>query len=1007
MTPSLCLNMIVKNESHVIKDTLANLCNYFEFSYWVICDTGSTDGTQQIIRDFFGEKGISGELLEHEWRDFGHNRSLALAAAYDKTDYLLVFDADDRIVGDFKLPVDMTADSYDIKIGRDFTYKRTLIVNNRKKWCFKGVLHEYISCLEQSSASVDVAGNYYMESGRIGNRSSDPLKYLKDATILEKAYESEMDTCLKERYAFYCAQSYKDCGNFEKAIEWYKKVLTLNNWIQEKYYSSYMIGNLYKQLNNMEQATTYWLKTSEYDSERIEGIVDLCEYYRSIGSNLLVNLLYHKFKGYTKHPSNKLFVFNDKYNDILEYNNSICAYYVNDRRSGYECCKQILKNKVAPSNIISQTENNMNFYKDFVKSDTDVVVENTNIIQEHNIKNDEPFKFPLKIVNLERRLDRKQSTVEEFKKHRMLIDDRHFFKAVDGKQIKLTDKLYNIFKGNCFNYKPGTIGCALSHYYLWKQLAEEDIVDYYLIMEDDCKLDPNFESIMCKYEEIFKNNNEPNLFYLGYSQYKRKQPNGNFSIKKFVKDGNFVGGTFCYVINKNAARKFSDFIELNGIKREIDVLMHWYVGGINLYELDNHIAHTEWVRRNEPGQTIDSDIQYDKDMIEVDTELINNHFKFYEHMDQCGNDLYYRPGSLNQLLINALDDKTVLSVNHEGYFKNKIDTLEESAHFKGKGNGIYIKVEHVKELLMDVNLNRKSDLKVAYLNFWPQSQNNIQDWWLSEFIKHNISPDCELVNYDKNPDILIASCFGDIKNVEQTKAKCKIFFYGENLNTFTPYNNQELLKNTFDIIVGFKETNLSEKQVHLPLWVMYYPFYKYDYKNNVLTHIQDAYNKNIQNSDRQHVASLVASHDINGIRTLIYNEVKHHIDVLCPGNLFRNIDPIGDTCSDKINFISKTRFNICPENSEFEGYYTEKIFQSLEAGCIPFYWAIDKPEPKILNEDCYCWVDPKNLEQTKERISDTINNHKKHYVSSLFKDTAQNEIKQIYETLKNEFLKRI
>jgi NACalpha-BTF3-like transcription factor len=198
---------------------------------------------------------------------------------------------------------------------------------------------------------------------------------LKDALILEKAFEDEPDEGMKNRYAFYCAQSYKDAGISEKAIEWYKKCLTRSNWIQEKYYSSYMIGNLYKNINNMEEATKYWLKTSEYDSERIEGIVDLCEYYRSVGSNLLVNLLYHKFKGYSKNPSNKLFVFNDKYKDMLEYNNSICAYYVNDKQSGYECCKKILKNKVAPNNIITQTENNKNFYKDLMDADPETIVD--------------------------------------------------------------------------------------------------------------------------------------------------------------------------------------------------------------------------------------------------------------------------------------------------------------------------------------------------------------------------------------------------------------------------------------------------------------------------------------------------------------------------------------------------------------------------------------------------------------------------------------------------------
>ena len=55
-SPSICLNMIVKNESHIIKNTLEKLCNKIKFSYWVICDTGSTDETIEIITEFFKTK---------------------------------------------------------------------------------------------------------------------------------------------------------------------------------------------------------------------------------------------------------------------------------------------------------------------------------------------------------------------------------------------------------------------------------------------------------------------------------------------------------------------------------------------------------------------------------------------------------------------------------------------------------------------------------------------------------------------------------------------------------------------------------------------------------------------------------------------------------------------------------------------------------------------------------------------------------------------------------------
>ena len=143
---SICLNMIVKNESHIIASTLENLCSYIDFDYWVIVDTGSTDDTKQIISDFFKAKHIKGELHDAEWKNFGFNRSDALSKAFDKTDYLLIFDADDRIVGDFVLPKELKMDGYHLKFGDNFSYIRLLLVSNKLHWKFMGVLHEYIIC---------------------------------------------------------------------------------------------------------------------------------------------------------------------------------------------------------------------------------------------------------------------------------------------------------------------------------------------------------------------------------------------------------------------------------------------------------------------------------------------------------------------------------------------------------------------------------------------------------------------------------------------------------------------------------------------------------------------------------------------------------------------------------------------------------------------------------------------------------------------------------------------
>jgi len=74
--------MIVKDEAHIIVKTLTNLMKYIQFDYWVISDTGSTDTTKELIKEFFNEKNIPGELIETPWKDVGYNRSVAIEKAY-------------------------------------------------------------------------------------------------------------------------------------------------------------------------------------------------------------------------------------------------------------------------------------------------------------------------------------------------------------------------------------------------------------------------------------------------------------------------------------------------------------------------------------------------------------------------------------------------------------------------------------------------------------------------------------------------------------------------------------------------------------------------------------------------------------------------------------------------------------------------------------------------------------------------------------------------------------
>ena len=157
---TVCLNMIVKNESHIIVDTLSRLISKIKIDYYVICDTGSTDNTPNLIKNFFNEKKINGDLHFHTWKNFGYNRSLALDCAKDKCDYIFIFDADDSISGDLILPT-LTHDAYMLKFGSDTTYERMVLVKNGFSWKFIGVLHEYITANQEINSS-SINGNYFI-----------------------------------------------------------------------------------------------------------------------------------------------------------------------------------------------------------------------------------------------------------------------------------------------------------------------------------------------------------------------------------------------------------------------------------------------------------------------------------------------------------------------------------------------------------------------------------------------------------------------------------------------------------------------------------------------------------------------------------------------------------------------------------------------------------------------------------------------------------------------------
>lgn len=321
--PFLCLNMIVRNESHVIRDTLRNLTDKVKIDYYVISDTGSTDDTVGIIRGFFEEKQIPGEIHHDTWKDFAHNRNLAIEHASGKSEYLLIFDADDAIDGDFPdIYKKLDKDCYMLLFGKDIncSYSRISIIKNGAPIRYVGILHE-ILYTEEPLSCVILQGNYNVLSGKTGARSSDPEKYFKDAVLLEQAYDScpPKPDFLKSRYCFYIAKSYFDARMIEKAVFWFKRVLEqpFDN-AQEKYLSCLLLYDCFCSMNTRENGIIFLIVSHEFDPNRVECLYHLIVY---MVSHKLFQKAFHFYKLIQELVEDRLLEY--KYENIIFFNEQV------------------------------------------------------------------------------------------------------------------------------------------------------------------------------------------------------------------------------------------------------------------------------------------------------------------------------------------------------------------------------------------------------------------------------------------------------------------------------------------------------------------------------------------------------------------------------------------------------------------------------------------------------------------------------------------------------------
>jgi tetratricopeptide (TPR) repeat protein len=371
--------MIVKNESKIITRLLDSVCKLIDC--YCICDTGSTDNTIEVIETYFKNKNIPGKVVQEPFKNFCHNRNVALQSCLGMSDFVILLDADMILdVKQFDKNMLNDVDCCNVIQGNEsFYYQNMRIVKNNGRFSYAGVTHEYINI--PSGANTLAIDKSIMFIKDIGDGGCKSDKFERDIKLLTEGIKDEPTNV---RYYFYLANSYHDLGRFNEAIEIYKKRIELGGWKEEVWYSYYRIGLCYMKQNKMSDALWYWMEGYNYYPERLEGLYELMRMYRISGKNKAAMAIYNMCKEYLDKNVNRdhyLFFHNDIYTNKLYYEYSIIAAYNGIKNINDEVIQVI--NNTSDRYLIQNLFSNMKFYKDILQLKSKFILDNS-ILSEIN-----------------------------------------------------------------------------------------------------------------------------------------------------------------------------------------------------------------------------------------------------------------------------------------------------------------------------------------------------------------------------------------------------------------------------------------------------------------------------------------------------------------------------------------------------------------------------------------------------------------------------------------------
>ena len=306
--PPITLCMIVKDEAHIIERCLASVKPLLK--RWCIVDTGSTDGTQDVIRKHL--EGIPGTLHECSWKEYDGSRNEAIDLARQECGgegWLLLIDADEvlQVRGQLQLPG--SYDCYDGWVTRcDMCqpWARPVLLRASKPWYFVLPRHEGLYCREWAPTAPAPCDALLLLSSKEGNRARENEydRFMRDAKVLEEWMVRNPGHFAAARAQYYIGMSYlwastgkspPDRGAAQQAIVQLTKRAKMGGYDAEVHSALYWAADaMIKAGYPWERIQGAYLEAYNQRPSRAEALYEVGLYHRYQGHYALAELFLRK-----------------------------------------------------------------------------------------------------------------------------------------------------------------------------------------------------------------------------------------------------------------------------------------------------------------------------------------------------------------------------------------------------------------------------------------------------------------------------------------------------------------------------------------------------------------------------------------------------------------------------------------------------------------------------------------------------------------------------------------